>query len=74
MSMNPVMNMNPSISMNPSIGMNPTMGINQVKKEIPPMDTKTFMDDEDEEVSVAFEELMTEIAKYEGGDKKPAQT
>lgn len=33
-------------------------------------ETKSFMDDEDEEVSVAFEELMTEIAKYEG-DKKP---
>jgi len=30
------------------------------KKEL-----KSFVDDEDEEVSVAFEELMTEIAKYE---------
>lgn len=29
-----------------------------------------FMDDEDEEVSVAFSELMTEIAKYEGTGAK----
>lgn len=45
---------------------------NPIKKEVP-AETKSFMDEEDEEVSVAFEELMTEIAKYEGGDKKPTK-
>lgn len=31
------------------------------------------MEDEEEEVSVAFEELMTEIAKYEGSDKQQSK-
>jgi hypothetical protein len=43
--------------------------VGSVKREVTqvPVDTKSFMDDEDEEVSVAFNELMTEIAKYEDG-------
>lgn len=46
---------------------------NSIRKETTQMavEPKSFMDAEDEEVSEAFEELMTEIAKYEGGDKKP---
>ena len=31
---------------------------------------KSFIDEDEGEVSVAFEELMDEIAKYEGNDKK----
>lgn len=44
----------------------------QPKKDDPkiPSELKSFMEDDDEEVSVAFEELMTEIAKYEV-DEKP---
>ena len=38
-----------------------------------PNELKSFMEDDDEEVSVAFEELMTEITKYETTDDKPIQ-
>eukprot|EP00826_Nyctotherus_ovalis_P059193 TRINITY_DN820_c0_g5_i4.p1 TRINITY_DN820_c0_g5~~TRINITY_DN820_c0_g5_i4.p1 ORF type:complete len:136 (+),score=67.18 TRINITY_DN820_c0_g5_i4:25-408(+) len=51
----------------------PVTQVGSVKREVTQVaaDTKSFMDDEDEEVSVAFNELMTEIAKYEGADAKP---
>lgn len=33
-------------------------------------EVKSFMEEDEEEVSVGFEELMSEIAKYERGDKQ----
>lgn len=45
------------------------------KKEPVPaaIEVKSFMEEEEEEVSVAFEELMSEIAKYEGSDKQQSK-
>lgn len=43
-----------------------------IRKETrqPLTEVKSFMEEDEEEVSVAFEELMSEIAKYEEGDKR----
>lgn len=51
----------------------PVTQVGAAKREVlqAAVEAKSFMDDEDEEVSVAFNELMTEIAKYEGADPKP---
>lgn len=51
----------------------PVQAAKQFKKDDPriPSELKSFMEDDDEEVSVAFDELMSEIAKYEVEDNKP---
>lgn len=52
-----------------------TKPILPIKTETAPAlkEVKSFMEDEEEEVSVAFEELMTEIARYEGSDKQQSK-
>lgn len=52
-----------------------TKTIVAAKKEAAPAltEVKSFMEDEEEEVSVAFEELMSEIAKYEGSEKQQSK-